>query len=174
MRLVFFSTPNHKSSHRSCFRGLGLTIAVLLLLAFVERPSSLSSTSDLRHRPPPWEPPCGLTESIEILCLFIFSLDLIVKVNKLMWNTFVFLLSHWVFYAMFLLSLFFVIYFSFFLPNQYLTFWFPIHRVTWLAGMNLGKTNGLLVTPQFCRFPSLTGCCLSAWCVTRWGSAAQW
>lgn len=62
-------------------RGLGLTIAVVLLLAFVERPSSLTITSDLRHRAPPWEPPCGLTESIEMICLIIFSLDLAVKVS---------------------------------------------------------------------------------------------
>lgn len=62
-------------------RGLGLTIAVVLLLAFVERPSSLSVSSDPRHRSPPWNPPCGLTESIEMVCLLIFSLDLAVKVS---------------------------------------------------------------------------------------------
>lgn len=62
-------------------RYLGITIAVVLLLAFVERPSSLSTSSDPRQHSPRWNPPCGLTESIELICLFIFSLDLAVKVN---------------------------------------------------------------------------------------------
>lgn len=62
-------------------RGLGLTIAVVLTLAFIERPSSFSYTSDPRFRPPPWEPPCGLTEGIEIFCLVIFAIDLATKVT---------------------------------------------------------------------------------------------
>uniref|UniRef100_A0A672ZB80 Ion transport domain-containing protein n=1 Tax=Sphaeramia orbicularis TaxID=375764 RepID=A0A672ZB80_9TELE len=57
-------------------KGLGLTIAVVLLLAFVERPSSLSMSSDPRRHSPSWEPPCGLTESIEAVCLLVFTLDL--------------------------------------------------------------------------------------------------
>uniref|UniRef100_A0A671X095 Two pore channel protein 2 n=1 Tax=Sparus aurata TaxID=8175 RepID=A0A671X095_SPAAU len=61
---------------RICQWGLGLTIAMVLLLAFVERPSSLSISSDPWLRSPPWEPPCGLTESIEMVCLIIFSFDL--------------------------------------------------------------------------------------------------
>lgn len=69
-------------SHLSLCRGLGLTIAGVLLLAFVERPSSLSVSSDPRHRSPPWEPPCGFTESIEMVCLIIFALDLTVKVSR--------------------------------------------------------------------------------------------
>lgn len=64
-----------------CLRGLGLTIAVVLLLAFIERPSSLSASSDPRYRSPSWEPPCGLTEGIEMVCLVVFSLDLAVKVH---------------------------------------------------------------------------------------------
>ncbi|XP_039983218.1 two pore calcium channel protein 2 isoform X2 [Xiphias gladius] len=67
---------------------LGLTIAVVLLLAFVERPSSLSVSSDPRHRSPPWEPPCGFTESIEMVCLIIFSLDLAVKSYLIGWEEF--------------------------------------------------------------------------------------
>uniref|UniRef100_A0A8D0ASV2 Two pore channel protein 2 n=1 Tax=Sander lucioperca TaxID=283035 RepID=A0A8D0ASV2_SANLU len=67
-------------------KGLGLTIAVVLLLAFVERPSSLSASSDPRHRSPPWEPPCGFTESIEMVCLVIFSLDLAVKSYLIGWE----------------------------------------------------------------------------------------
>ncbi|XP_076011631.1 two pore channel protein 2 [Genypterus blacodes] len=73
---------------RICQWGLGLTIAVVLLLAFVERPSSLTATSDLRYRPPPWEPSCGLTESIEIICIIIFSLDLAVKSYLIGWEEF--------------------------------------------------------------------------------------
>lgn len=64
-----------------CPRGFGLAIAVVLLLAFVERPSSLSISSDPRRHSPHWDPPCGVTESIELVCLLIFSLDLAVKVN---------------------------------------------------------------------------------------------
>ncbi|TMS12788.1 Two pore calcium channel protein 2 [Larimichthys crocea] len=73
---------------RICQWFLGLTIAVVLLLAFVERPSSLSISSDPRHRSPPWEPPCGLTESFEMLCLIIFSLDLAVKSYLIGWEEF--------------------------------------------------------------------------------------
>ncbi|XP_038556941.1 two pore calcium channel protein 2 [Micropterus salmoides] len=73
---------------RICQWGLGLTIAVVLLLAFVERPSSLSVSSDPRHRSPPWNPPCGLTESIEMVCLLIFSLDLAVKSYLIGWEEF--------------------------------------------------------------------------------------
>ncbi|XP_030580020.1 two pore channel protein 2 [Archocentrus centrarchus] len=67
---------------------LGLTITVVLLLAFVERPSSLSISSDPRHRSPPWQPPCGVTESIEMICLIIFSLDVAVKSYLIGWEEF--------------------------------------------------------------------------------------
>ena len=60
-----------------------MAIAVILALAFVERPSSLSLSSDPRVRLSPWEPPCGLTEGIEMVCLAIFTLDLAVKVTTL-------------------------------------------------------------------------------------------
>uniref|UniRef100_A0A8C5FN00 Ion transport domain-containing protein n=1 Tax=Gadus morhua TaxID=8049 RepID=A0A8C5FN00_GADMO len=73
---------------RLCQWGLGLAIAVVLLLAFVEQPSSLSTSSDPRYRLPPWEPPCGLTEGIEALCLFIFTLDLAVKSYLIGWEEF--------------------------------------------------------------------------------------
>uniref|UniRef100_A0AAZ3S1N1 Two pore channel protein 2 n=1 Tax=Oncorhynchus tshawytscha TaxID=74940 RepID=A0AAZ3S1N1_ONCTS len=68
--------------------GLGLTIAVVLMLAFIERPSSFSYTSDPRFRPPPWEPPCGLTEGIEIVCLIIFAIDLTTKSYLIGWDEF--------------------------------------------------------------------------------------
>ncbi|XP_056464504.1 two pore channel protein 2 [Gadus chalcogrammus] len=73
---------------RLCQWGLGLAIAVVLLLAFVEQPSSLSTSSDPRYRLPPWEPPCGLTEGIEALCLFVFTLDLAVKSYLIGWEEF--------------------------------------------------------------------------------------
>lgn len=73
---------------RICQWGLGLTIALVLLLAFVERPSSLSVSSDPRLRLPPWEPPCGFTESFEMLCLIIFALDLAFKSYLIGWEEF--------------------------------------------------------------------------------------
>lgn len=73
---------------RICQWGLGLTIAVILLLAFFERPSSLSLSSDPRHRLPRWEPPCGLTESIEMVCLMVFTLDLATKSYLIGWDEF--------------------------------------------------------------------------------------
>lgn len=65
-----------------CPRLLGIVIAAVLLLAFVERPSSLSVSSDPRYRSVAWEPPCGFTESIEMICLIVFTLDLAIKVNR--------------------------------------------------------------------------------------------
>ncbi|XP_078800914.1 two pore channel protein 2 isoform X2 [Oryzias latipes] len=73
---------------RLCQWVLAATITVVLLLAFVERPSSLSKTSDLRHRSEPWNPPCGLTESIEMVCLLIFCLDLGMKSYLIGWEEF--------------------------------------------------------------------------------------
>ncbi|XP_046890186.1 two pore channel protein 2-like [Hypomesus transpacificus] len=66
---------------RPCQWGLNVVITVLLALAFIEKPTSLTVTSDLRYRQQKatWEPPCGLTETIEITCLVTLSLDLIFK-----------------------------------------------------------------------------------------------
>ncbi|XP_028335118.1 two pore channel protein 2 isoform X2 [Physeter macrocephalus] len=58
---------------------LSFTIFLILALAFVETPSSLTSTSDVRYRSAPWEPPCGLTEGVEALCLLVFAADVSVK-----------------------------------------------------------------------------------------------
>lgn len=71
-----------------CQWGLGLTIAVVLALAFIERPSSLTYTSDIRVKPKPWEPPCGMTEGIEIVCLCIFILDVTAKGYLIGWEEF--------------------------------------------------------------------------------------
>ncbi|KAK7175764.1 hypothetical protein R3I93_000128 [Phoxinus phoxinus] len=73
---------------RICQWGLGFTIAVVLALALIERPSSLTYTSDIRFKPQPWEPPCGLTEGIEIVCLCIFILDVTVKSYLIGWEEF--------------------------------------------------------------------------------------
>ncbi|KAG9352141.1 hypothetical protein JZ751_020554 [Albula glossodonta] len=73
---------------RICQWGLGVIIAVILALAFIERPSSLSATSDPRYKQPPWEPPCGLTESLEMICYVIFTLDLTVKCYLIGWDEF--------------------------------------------------------------------------------------
>ncbi|XP_064169569.1 two pore channel protein 2-like isoform X2 [Anguilla rostrata] len=68
--------------------GLGVVIAVVLALAFIERPSSLTLTSDPRFKQRPWEPPCGLTESVEMACLVVFALDLAVKSYLIGWEEF--------------------------------------------------------------------------------------
>uniref|UniRef100_W5MCH1 Two pore channel protein 2 n=1 Tax=Lepisosteus oculatus TaxID=7918 RepID=W5MCH1_LEPOC len=71
-----------------CQWGLGATITVILALAFIEKPSSLTVTSDLRYRQPAWEPPCGLTEGIEMVCFVIFMVDLTVKSYLIGWEEF--------------------------------------------------------------------------------------
>lgn len=62
-------------------RVLGFTIFLILVLAFAEVPSSFTRTADVRYRSQPWQPPCGLTETIEALCLLVFLVDLSVKVR---------------------------------------------------------------------------------------------
>ncbi|XP_037694629.1 two pore calcium channel protein 2 [Choloepus didactylus] len=69
-------------------RILGFAIFLILCLAFVETPSSLTSTSDVRYRAKPWEPPCGLTESVELLCLLVFVADVTVKGYLVGWTQF--------------------------------------------------------------------------------------
>ncbi|XP_030689106.1 two pore channel protein 2 isoform X3 [Globicephala melas] len=67
---------------------LSFTIFLILALAFIETPSSLTSTSDVRYRPAPWEPPCGLTEGVEALCLLVFVADVSVKSYLVGWAQF--------------------------------------------------------------------------------------
>ncbi|XP_078289913.1 two pore channel protein 2 isoform X4 [Panthera onca] len=69
-------------------RTLSLTIFLILLLAFIETPSSLTSTADVRFRSAPWDPPCGLTESVEALCLLVFVADVSVKSYLVGWAQF--------------------------------------------------------------------------------------
>ncbi|KAG5848907.1 two pore channel protein 2-like [Anguilla rostrata] len=68
--------------------GLGAVIALILALAFIEKPSSLTATSDPRYKLPHWEPPCGLTESIEMVCFMVFALDLTLKIYLIGWDEF--------------------------------------------------------------------------------------
>ncbi|NXU74303.1 TPC2 protein, partial [Oreotrochilus melanogaster] len=73
---------------RTCQWILSLTITVILVLAFIEKPSSLTTTSDVRYRVPAWNPPCGLTESIELLCFLVFIVDVSVKSYLIGWEEF--------------------------------------------------------------------------------------
>uniref|UniRef100_A0A8C0IIN6 Ion transport domain-containing protein n=1 Tax=Bubo bubo TaxID=30461 RepID=A0A8C0IIN6_BUBBB len=73
---------------RTCQWILGLTITIILALAFIEKPSSLTITSDVRYRLPAWNPPCGLTESIELLCFLVFMVDVSVKSYLIGWEEF--------------------------------------------------------------------------------------
>ncbi|KAM9461501.1 two pore channel protein 2 isoform 1-T1 [Clarias gariepinus] len=96
---IQYRSINHKIDSRSlglyrwyysriCQWGLGFTIAVILALAFVEKPSSITYTSDPRFRPKPWEPPCGLPEAIEMICLCIFIMDVVAKSYLIGWEEF--------------------------------------------------------------------------------------
>uniref|UniRef100_A0A8C0GHM1 Two pore segment channel 2 n=1 Tax=Chelonoidis abingdonii TaxID=106734 RepID=A0A8C0GHM1_CHEAB len=67
---------------------LSLTITLILALAFIETPSSLTVTSDIRYRSRAWEPPCGLTESIELFCFLVFIADVSVKSYLIGWEEF--------------------------------------------------------------------------------------
>ena len=65
-------------------RSLSLAIATILLVAFFEYPSSITSgnSSDPRYRGQRLNPPCGVMEAIEITCLLIFTADLGMKVKS--------------------------------------------------------------------------------------------
>ncbi|XP_034625663.1 two pore calcium channel protein 2 isoform X3 [Trachemys scripta elegans] len=67
---------------------LSFTITLILALAFIETPSSLTVTSDIRYRGTAWEPPCGLTESIELFCFLVFIADVSVKSYLIGWEEF--------------------------------------------------------------------------------------
>ncbi|KAJ6667105.1 hypothetical protein lerEdw1_017083 [Lerista edwardsae] len=71
-----------------CQRILIAAITLILALAFIEIPSSLTITSDVRYRAKAWEPPCGLTESIELLCFLIFIADVSIKSYLIGWEEF--------------------------------------------------------------------------------------
>ncbi|XP_068922638.1 two pore channel protein 2 [Petaurus breviceps papuanus] len=73
---------------RVCQGVLTFTIFLILSLAFIEIPSSLTVTADVRYRQAPWEPPCGLTESIEVLCFLVFIADVSMKSYLIGWKEF--------------------------------------------------------------------------------------
>ncbi|KAM7110090.1 two pore channel protein 2 [Ciconia maguari] len=73
---------------RTCQWVLSLTITIILALVFIEKPSSLTITSDVRYRLTAWNPPCGLTESIELLCFLVFMVDVSVKSYLIGWEEF--------------------------------------------------------------------------------------
>ncbi|XP_062917771.1 two pore channel protein 2 [Mobula hypostoma] len=96
---IQYRTINHRVDSRSlqlyqwyysklCQGFLYATIFVILILAFFEKPSSLSVTSDVRFRRVLWEPPCGLTEGIEAFCLIVFIVDVITKSYLIGWEEF--------------------------------------------------------------------------------------
>ncbi|XP_028916058.1 two pore calcium channel protein 2 isoform X2 [Ornithorhynchus anatinus] len=70
------------------YRISSFNIFLILALAFIETPSSLTVTSDVRYRRPPWEPPCGLTESFEMFCFLIFIADVSMKSYLIGWDEF--------------------------------------------------------------------------------------
>ncbi len=54
------------------------------MLAFLERPSSLSLSCDIsmpRSYLTRYEFPCGILEAVEIFCLTVFFLDVYIKVS---------------------------------------------------------------------------------------------
>lgn len=63
--------------------GFTLIIFLNLMLAFVEKPSSFTSSSDPRFRAKRPDPPCGVTESLELFFLICFVCDLVVKSHVL-------------------------------------------------------------------------------------------
>ena len=69
---------------------LGFVIFVNLMLAFVEYPTSLTLSSDFRYKycNKTHEPPCGVTETIEFVCLVFFLVDCITQFYLLGWRRF--------------------------------------------------------------------------------------
>ena len=71
---------------------LGFVIFINLMLAFVEYPTSLTLSSDIHFRKTNWhtaDPHCGITESIELLCLLCFLIDCGIQMYLLGWRRFI-------------------------------------------------------------------------------------
>ncbi|XP_029438297.1 two pore calcium channel protein 2 isoform X2 [Rhinatrema bivittatum] len=94
---IQYRSINHRVDFRSlrlyrwyyssiCQWTLNMAIFVILALAFVEKPSSLTLSSDVRYRGAAWQPPCGLTESVEISCFLVFLVDALVKSYLIGWE----------------------------------------------------------------------------------------
>ena len=78
-----FSLRLYNSFFHTRYRSVPLLLAltVLLILPFIEYPSSLSISADLRNtslsaRP---QPPCGVTESFELLALIVLAIDCVLR-----------------------------------------------------------------------------------------------
>ncbi len=68
-------------------RILYLNLLILLMLAFFERPSSLSITSDISMPTSflgKYEFACGILESIDLCCLALLVVDVLVKVSRVL------------------------------------------------------------------------------------------
>lgn len=65
-----------------CYRFIHFVVLVIHMLAFVETPSSLTWSSDLRQPQNRWTAPCGLLECIELVCLAVLLTDQIIKVSN--------------------------------------------------------------------------------------------
>ena len=71
---------------------LGFVVFINLLLAFFEYPTSMSVTSDFRFRDIAWhlpQPACGVTETIEVICLLVFLADCVTRFKLLGWRRFI-------------------------------------------------------------------------------------
>lgn len=60
---------------------LTIIVSCQLVLIFIQYPSSFSRTSDLRKEGPRFTLPCSIQFIIEFLCLVIFYIDVIIRVN---------------------------------------------------------------------------------------------
>ena len=70
--------------------GYSVLLAVIMFLAFVEYPSSLSLTSDTRQADQKrLNPPCGVTECIELICFILLTADILLQLRLLGWKRFV-------------------------------------------------------------------------------------
>lgn len=69
--------------------GYSVLLTVIMLLAFVEYPSSLSLTSDTREHPDRLNPPCGVTECIELVCFVLLIADILLQLRLLGWRRFI-------------------------------------------------------------------------------------
>ena len=63
------------------FRFIHSVVFVIHMLAFVETPSSLTWSSDLRKHEERWQAPCGVLEAIELFCLAVLLTDQVIKVS---------------------------------------------------------------------------------------------
>jgi len=70
---------------------INIFIFIYLILAFFEKPSSLHLNSDYRNgsKKADVNPPCGVTEGVEIICLFIFTFDALVQFKLIGWQRYI-------------------------------------------------------------------------------------